>query len=89
MTCKEAARLVSEKKDRDLPWYSRLKLRLHLAFCAACSHYRDHLEMISQISAAAGELFFKRPMPSSLAEVTPLSPAAKQRIIDEINRSKS
>ena len=89
MTCKEAARLVSEKKDRDLPWHNRLGLRFHLAFCRMCRRYRDHLEMISRISEAAGELFFTRPMPDTLGEIRALSSTTKQRIIDELTRSKN
>ena len=35
-TCKEVAALLIAREDRVLPWADRVRLRLHLASCAAC-----------------------------------------------------
>lgn len=35
-TCKEVAALLIAREDRVLPWADRVRLRLHLAICAAC-----------------------------------------------------
>jgi Putative zinc-finger len=36
LTCKEASRLISQRRDRELSVGERLSLRVHLALCAAC-----------------------------------------------------
>ena len=35
-TCKEVAALLIAREDRTLPWADRVRLRLHMAICAAC-----------------------------------------------------
>ena len=39
LTCKEAAALVIAREDQALPWAQRLRLRAHLAVCAACPRF--------------------------------------------------
>jgi predicted anti-sigma-YlaC factor YlaD len=39
LTCKEATALVSQGLDRQLSRWERVKLRLHLALCDACSNF--------------------------------------------------
>jgi predicted anti-sigma-YlaC factor YlaD len=39
LTCKEATALVSQGLDRQLSRWERVKLRLHLAVCDACSNF--------------------------------------------------
>jgi predicted anti-sigma-YlaC factor YlaD len=39
LTCKEATTLVSQGLDRQLTLWERVKLRLHLAVCDACSQF--------------------------------------------------
>jgi hypothetical protein len=40
LSCKEATQLVSEGLDRRLGFVERVALRLHLAICNGCSHFR-------------------------------------------------
>jgi hypothetical protein len=39
VSCKEATRLISEMQERPLAGREHLRLRLHLAACAACSRF--------------------------------------------------
>ena len=36
LSCKESARLLSQRMDRDLAFGERLALRVHLAICKGC-----------------------------------------------------
>ena len=55
MTCKEAAQLISESKDRKLPLRSRMGLRFHLVMCKLCMGYKKQLDLISHLSSRAGD----------------------------------
>jgi predicted anti-sigma-YlaC factor YlaD len=46
LTCKQATALVSQGLDRQLSRWERLKLRLHLAICDACSNFVRQTEFI-------------------------------------------
>jgi hypothetical protein len=48
MTCKEAAALMSQSMERKLGWTEHLGLRLHLAICAGCAHYRRQLDVLRE-----------------------------------------
>ncbi len=52
LSCKEAMRLASEKLDRDLSFWQRLSLRLHVLMCQACSRYGGQIAMLDR---AVGE----------------------------------
>jgi len=39
LTCREATELVSQGFDRELSAWERIKLRLHLLICSACSNF--------------------------------------------------
>lgn len=88
MTCKEAAKFVSEGKDHELPWQRRLGLRMHLAMCKLCRRYRTQLEMISKISVKAGEMIATRLPFGVPAENFALSTTSKQRIKEKIAQSQ-
>ncbi len=49
LTCKEAARLISEGLDRKLSLRQRMSLRLHLIMCGACSAYRRQVETLNRV----------------------------------------
>lgn len=38
ITCQHASRLLSQAEDEKLPLGKRLRLRLHLAYCDACTN---------------------------------------------------
>jgi len=44
--CREAARLVSRAMDERLPLWQRLRLRLHLALCDACSNFSRQVRLL-------------------------------------------
>ena len=46
INCKEAARLVSEGLDKELPVEERLRLRAHLAICRGCKNLSDRLAFL-------------------------------------------
>ncbi len=37
ITCQYASRLLSQEMEQPLPWAQRLRLRLHLLACEACT----------------------------------------------------
>jgi hypothetical protein len=39
LTCKQATELVSQRLDRELSAWERIKLRLHLLICDACGKF--------------------------------------------------
>ena len=45
-TCKEVHRLVSEGLDRDLSMLERLRMRLHLTVCDACSRFERQMAVL-------------------------------------------
>ena len=83
ISCKEAARLVSEMKDRDVAWSERVSLRFHLLMCRMCRMYQRNLEMLSNISRHAGNLSLSR---DTTTEYMPV--AARQRIKDKLTENK-
>ena len=55
MTCKEVAQLASESLDRNLTWYERFTLRLHLFRCDMCTRYVRQLKFLQRACKDAGE----------------------------------
>jgi len=53
MSCKEAARLTSERRDRSLSLIERISLSGHYALCKMCRVYKAQLEMIGKLSRLA------------------------------------
>lgn len=48
LTCKEAHRLVSEGLDRDLSMLERLRIRMHLTVCDACTNFNGQMILLHQ-----------------------------------------
>jgi len=46
LSCKEAARLVSQGLDRDLGFGQRVALRVHLAICDGCTNFKDQVAFL-------------------------------------------
>lgn len=38
LSCQQASRLLSQEQDERLPFGKRLRLRLHLMYCEACTN---------------------------------------------------
>ncbi len=46
LSCREASRLISESRDRDLALGEKLTLRIHLGLCTACSRFTKQLDFL-------------------------------------------
>jgi hypothetical protein len=46
LTCREAHRLVSEGLDRDLSVLERLRIRMHLTVCDACTNFNGQMVLL-------------------------------------------
>ena len=46
LTCKDLAWLSSQELDTNLPFMTRLKMKMHITMCKTCYFYRDQLKMI-------------------------------------------
>ena len=47
--CHEASRLISDGYERELGMGERLRLRLHLWMCGACSNYRFNMQLMNRL----------------------------------------
>jgi hypothetical protein len=74
LSCKEAARLVSEQLDRKLPFWRRASLRLHVFICRACTRYARQLRALDQAVSRKYREGFAAESPEHL------SPQAIERI---------
>jgi len=45
-TCREVHRLVSEGMDRDLSLVERIRMRLHLMVCGACTRFNGQMALL-------------------------------------------
>jgi hypothetical protein len=86
MSCKEAARLISEEKDHPLSFGQKLGLRMHLAFCALCRGYKKNLEMLSRIAARAGDAVMSQ-LSWGADEDLVLSATSKERMKEELEKA--
>jgi len=46
LSCREASRLISESRDRDLALGERVTLRIHLGLCTACTRFTKQLDFL-------------------------------------------
>lgn len=49
LSCKEATRLISAARDRNLSLGERLSLRLHLMMCSGCLNYDQQINFLHEI----------------------------------------
>ena len=52
MNCKEATRLLSEKKDRPLSAQEKMALKFHTMICAGCRNFGKQMDALSVFSQA-------------------------------------
>jgi hypothetical protein len=84
MSCQEAAKLISEERDRSLRFGEKMSLKMHLVFCALCRGYKKNLHLLSRIAARAGEVVASK---LSFGNELVLSSASKQRIKDKLDKA--
>jgi hypothetical protein len=46
ISCQQASRLLSQRQDEQLPFAKRTRLRLHLAYCDACTNVSRQFETL-------------------------------------------
>jgi len=46
ISCKDASRLISQMQDGNLPLRHRVRIRVHLFFCDACTHFERQLGIL-------------------------------------------
>ncbi|MEO8739694.1 MAG: zf-HC2 domain-containing protein [Casimicrobiaceae bacterium] len=49
ISCKDVSRLISQMQDADLPFGQRLRVRVHLLFCNACTQYDRQMRFLRQV----------------------------------------
>ena len=49
LSCKEITENANEYLEKDLPFFVRLKFKMHLKMCINCQRYVDQLQMTIQI----------------------------------------
>jgi len=52
LTCREAARLLLEDEDHELPAADRLALQLHVRVCFACARFVAQLNLMRRATRA-------------------------------------
>ena len=55
MTCEDVYPLISESRDRSLPFFKRMRLKMHLALCGLCNIYQNQLDILSKIARLLGK----------------------------------
>lgn len=88
MDCREVNRLLAESADRELLWYQRIRVRVHLAMCFLCRRFTRQLTLIRKLSGAAGGMESLLTDSGVFGEVA-LSPDAKTRLKQQIARGYS
>ena len=73
LNCKQAVLLQSEGIERELPFFQRLGLRLHLLVCKWCRRYQRQVSFLRGNEAHSSE-------PMRMASSGPLSAEARERI---------
>lgn len=54
LTCRDTVRLLSEARDRRLPWRTRISLRLHVLACKMCQIYGAQFDALGRVCREAG-----------------------------------
>lgn len=55
LSCKEVTERATAYLESDLSWWERLKMRLHLAMCAACRQYMTQMAATRRLLRRLGE----------------------------------
>ena len=55
MSCEDVYPLISENQDHSLPFFSRMRLKMHLAICGLCEIYQKQLEILCRIARSLGK----------------------------------
>ena len=47
-TCRQAALLITSRRERELGWADRVALRLHMMVCKACPRFEGQIKLMEQ-----------------------------------------
>ena len=86
ITCKEAARLMSEDLDHDLRFRHKLELKLHLAMCTVCRAVKKQFHYLRRIAHALGASGPDSLIAEGALVNKALSSDAKSRIEAQLSR---
>lgn len=56
LSCREAARLLSESLEEPLPFRRRLSLRFHVMMCRLCRRYGGQIRLLDRVFRKHGEI---------------------------------
>ncbi len=76
LSCKETARLISDRLDRNLPLRRRIALRLHLAMCYPCRAYKTQIDSLNRLFSRRA----KRKLTRAQFHAQSLSAEGRERI---------
>lgn len=82
LSCKEVTELLSQSIERRLSLRERMRLRMHLFMCKACSRFKRQMEFLH----AAAKAYAQRGI--SAARQWALSNTARERIRVAIQRER-
>jgi len=74
MTCEGVYPLISENRDGSLPFFKRLRLKMHLTLCGLCNIYQNQLDILGKIARLLGKNETKA------LEETSMRPETKEKI---------
>lgn len=77
LSCREVARLASERLDRPLTWRERMAFRFHLMMCRTCTRYARQLAWMRDATAHLRQQRFEKDVEQ---EAPVLPDASRERI---------
>ncbi len=79
--CAEMSRLASRATDEPLPFWTRLKMRLHYLICVWCERYYKHLKFLHRAAPRFDDQI-------DVVSNRGLSADAKRRMIESLQSSQ-
>lgn len=49
-TCKDISRLISDGMDRELRWWQRMRVRMHVTMCKGCTNFDEQMKILRAAS---------------------------------------
>jgi len=84
MSCRNAARLISESLDRKLSLKERIELKFHLMMCKICGQLKKQIHFIQTVASRLGDSL---EVENPLATMN-LSEESARRIQDALEKIK-
>lgn len=76
-SCQEVTKKLAEGEFENIPWHTRLSVRIHLSMCRHCTRFARQLMMIAQTFRNIGK---RKPDPADVE-------TAKQHILTRLKQS--